>query len=298
MQASKYFNDAYHEILTEVMEADCIELNARTGARIRMMNGPHSFKLDLTKDHSLPVAGNRKYYPHISAAEVAWQFMGTKDPTFILQHAPKLWEKFVEDGELKTAYGWRWQHAFGRNQLWLAIDELKNNPTNRQLWVQAWDPAKDGLGGHQPKNIPCPLGFAISREANLLHMSVFIRSSDLFVGLPYDVMAYALTLDAIAATVGATAGFIHFTLHHPHLYETHWDAAEACLKKDFLAKHGKDAKIYENASFIWKVSHQPRLPGWDIQTILDDPEAYVRAVQQLSRLVDDHPWKYGPEVVV
>jgi thymidylate synthase len=59
------------------------EVNARTRVRIKMLEGGHSFKLDL-RDGRLPVAGNRRYFPRVAAAEAAWQFMGTKDPAFIV----------------------------------------------------------------------------------------------------------------------------------------------------------------------------------------------------------------------
>ena len=246
MQA-KSFHEAYRGLLSELMNHGVTEVNERTKTEIKMLQGAHSFKLDLS-DGRLPVAGNRRYYPHVAAAETAWQFMGTKDPKFILGKAPKLWSKFLEtetarfggrdaddDDEvverqvLKTAYGYRWRHAFGRDQLELAVQELKTNPTNRQLFISAWDPRSDGLGGPQPKNIPCPVGFTVSRFGNDLHMAVFIRSSDVFVGLPYDVMGYALTADAIAVTVGLRPKSLHFTLAHAHLYKPHWNATRACL---------------------------------------------------------------------
>ena len=122
MQA-KSFHEAYRGLLSELMNHGVTEVNERTKTEIKMLQGAHSFKLDLS-DGRLPVAGNRRYYPHVAAAETAWQFMGTKDPTFILGKAPKLWSKFLEtettrlggrdaddDDEvverqvLKTAYG-------------------------------------------------------------------------------------------------------------------------------------------------------------------------------------------------
>lgn len=284
------FSVAYRELLSELARG-IVERNARTGVNILMLEGGHSFKLDLNGE--IPVAGNRQYFPHIAASETAWQFMGTKDPSFILSKAPKLWSKFVEqeliDGEtnpagqtisvLKTAYGYRWRKAFGRDQLMLAVKELRDNPTNRQLWVQAWDPRCDGLGGPQPKNIPCPIGFSISRSNLDLHMSVFIRSSDVFVGLPYDVMCYALTLDAIAASVGCVPKTIHFTLGHAHLYEPHWGMAEKSYNEEWL----------DNCS--------PLLPGFPIQAIESDPEAYVAWVKHKTAFARKHPWNPMPDVI-
>jgi len=306
-------HEVYRNILSEIMNRGVTEENARTKTKIKMIQGGYSFKLDLT-DGRLPIAGNRRYYPHIAAAETAWQFMGTQDPTFIVGKAPKLWSKFVEtevveqdrgNGPinvekqvLKTAYGFRWREAFGRDQIALACNELINNPTNRQLFISAWDPSSDGLGGKQPKNIPCPVGFTVSRFGDDLHMSVFIRSSDVFVGLPYDVMCYSLTADAIAATVGIRPASLHVTLAHPHLYKPHWNAVKACLTGDWSAGEWREQKEFAGASTDWASDVSPNLPGWNIAMIEEQPDAYVDVVKQLARRTRQNSWDPMPELVL
>jgi len=294
---TRSMHEAYRGLLCDLMNRGVTETNARTKTDIKMLQGATSFKLDLTSGR-LPVAGNRRYYPHVAAAEAAWQFMGTKDPAFILGKAPKLWSKFVEDGELKTAYGYRWREHFGRDQLDLTIDELMSNPTNRQLFISAWDPANDGLGGPQPKNIPCPVGFTVSRFGDDLHMSVFVRSSDVFVGLPYDVMVYALTLDAIAATVGCRPATLHFTLAHPHLYEPHWKAVAACTVDGSVTGRDEyhDPRL-KGASTSWCDHCEPNLPGWSIDKIVTAPDDYVDTVKLLAKRVQNNSWDPMPEVI-
>jgi len=311
---TKSMHEAYRGLLSGIMNHGVEELNERTRTRIKMVQGATAFKLDL-RDGRLPVAGNRAYYPHVAAAETAWQFMGTQDPEFILSKAPKLWSKFLEketyttnnaDGKgpveaerdvLKTAYGYRWREHFGRDQLALAVDQLVNNPTNRQLFISAWDPAADGLGGPQPKNIPCPVGFTVSRFGDDMHMSVMVRSSDVFVGLPYDVMVYALTADAIAATAGLRPATLHFTLAHPHIYEPHWDPTRACLGHEFTSRELYHNKKLEGASSTWASSCEPNLPGWTIQQIVDCPTQYVENVKLLAKRVTRNSWDPTPEVI-
>lgn len=277
-------HETYHGLLTELRHRGMSETNARTGVVIKMLSGGHAFKLDLSSGR-LPVAGNRRYWPHVAAAETAWQFMGTKDPEFIVGKAPRLWRKFIEDGELKTAYGYRWRQHFGRDQLELAMEELQSNPTNRQLFISAWDPATDGLGGPQPKNIPCPVGFSLTRTADVLHCSVFVRSSDVFVGLPYDVMGYALTVDAIAASCGLRPGTLLFTLAHPHLYEPHFQDTWDCVDMD-------------GPHYDWATDVEPNLPGWSVEQVLADPHGYVDQVKVLANRVNKNDWDPMPELVV
>ena len=291
--------EAYRGLLTELHHRGTTETNERTGTDIKMLEGGVSFKLDVSE--RLPVAGNRRYWPHVAAAEVAWQFMGTQDPDWILEKAPKVWQDFVEDGKLKTAYGYRWRNHFGRDQLQLAVNELRDNPTNRQLFVSAWDPSTDGLGGPQPKNIPCPVGFTVSRSRNVIHMSVFIRSSDVFVGLPYDIMGYALTLDAIAAQVGCSPGTLHLTLAHPHIYKPHFDMVKACTAGLCSAdwKEAKEMGVSADTSLMhWTTPVEPALPAWRIDDIRNDPDGYVDHVKRLASRVASSPWSPKPMVVV
>lgn len=280
------FNDVYCELLKDLLGQADAETNERTGEKIRMLEGGTSFKLSL-ENGRLPVAGNRRYYPHVAAAEVAWQFMGTKDPSWILGKAPKIWQDFTEDdGTVECAYGYRWRRHFGRDQLALALGELQRHPTNRQIYVSAWDPYCDGLGGPQPKNVPCPVGFSLTRTGDLLHISVFIRSSDVFVGLPYDVMTYALTLDAMAAALDLKPGTLHFTLAHAHVYEEHWkfvnrSVTDRLVKSNWLGHEG-----------------EPQLPCVTVHEIEKQPDEYVERVRRLTGRAEKHDWDPKPVVVV
>lgn len=284
---SQSMHEAYQSLLTELYHSGETEINTRTGVGIKMLDGGHSFKLDLSNGR-IPIAGNRRYWPRVAAAETAWQFMGTQSPDWILSKAPKIWQDFVEDGKLKTAYGYRWRRHFGRDQLALAMFELISNPTNRQLYISAWDPSSDGLGGPQPKNIPCPVGFSLTRVGEYINCSVFIRSSDVFVGLPYDVMGYALTLDAVAATVGCNPGTLHVTLAHPHYYDPHAEYVKDCIIETDTHDDRSD----------WFTNVEPSLPGWTVAMIENDPDGYVDQVSRLSNRVDHNPWNPMPELII
>ncbi len=279
-------NAVYRDLLSEIYEHGTREVNRRTGVEITLLRGAYSFKLDLA-DGRLPVPGNRSYAPHVAAAETAWQIMGTRSAEWILEQAPKIWQDFVEDGYVKAAYGYRWRSHFGRDQLAMAVTQLCENPTNRQLYVSAWDPSTDGLGApDQPKNLPCPVGFSLTRTGDEVHCSVFIRSSDVFVGLPYDVMGYALTLDAVAASCGLTPGTLHVTLAHPHYYESHYDFVRQCLAGDQPGR--------------WEDALDAQLmPRWSIDRVWNNPDMYVERVREDARDARlHHPWNPKPKVVV
>lgn len=272
------FRLAYHSLLCELKTAG-IERNKRTGVLTKRLDGAHSFKLDLRRG-KLPVPGNRRVYPRVAAVETAWEMLGTQDPDFVLARAPKIWQDFVEDGKIKCAYGYRWRYHFGRDQVGMALQALAEDPSNRQVYVSAWDPSADGLGASdQPKNIPCPVGFSLTRTDDMMHLSVFIRSSDVFVGLPYDVMGYALKLDAFAASRECKPGTLHVTLAHPHVYEPHFEMLEESLGR------------------VWETD-EPNLPGWAVGQIMQDPDGYVEVVKRLAARANCWPdWDPKPELV-
>jgi thymidylate synthase len=276
MSAARFF-DHHGDLLGDLLRHGVVETNARTGTRVRVHRGGTAFALDLS-DRTLPVCGTRKLFPGTAAAEVAWFLSGDRDVTWLRKYAP-IWDKFVEDDgvTVAAAYGYRWRSHFGRDQVLDALQALNRDPSDRRVLVSAWDPGQDGLG-RPSKNVPCPTHFTLNVLAGELHSSLFIRSSDVFVGLPYDVMGHALLMDAMARELRLSPGVMHVTLAHPHLYESHWALAEECLDQE-------------------PVAEQPALPGWTVAAILGARDAYVARVKELARAVRWPDFSPRPEVV-
>lgn len=189
----------------------------------------------------------------------------------------------VQDGPeffdgVSAAYGYRWRRHFGRDQLRLAVDALRANPTDRRVVVSAWDPAEDGLGAEGQKNVPCPAMFTLSISEGHLHSTMLLRSSDVFVGLPYDVLGHALLMDAVAAELGVPLGTAQFTLAHAHLYESHWEMAREAVRQ-------------------LPVVPDQSLPGWTLRAIETHRDMYVEAVRRDSSAHEWPTYRPSPEVV-
>lgn len=278
---SSMFPSLYEDILWRTYRSGHEERNARTGHVVRVYpHGPLSFAIDLGEDELLPVVGNRKLFPATAAAEVAWMLMGTQNAEFMLKHAKVVWEKFVEpihladkigDGGrsvdimgVKAAYGYRWRRHFKRDQLGQALSALVANPTDRRIWVSAWDPALDGLGAQGQVNVPCPVGFTLSIVDGRLCSALMLRSSDLFVGLPYDVMGHAMLMAVLATSLRLKLGTMHFTLAHPHLYDSHFEFVDYSLRQ---------------------ASRRAKVPllGWELSRVEADPEGFVGAYKAHSQ---------------
>lgn len=283
------FYDVYGALLAWTFQAP-VEANERTGTRVRVGRGGTAFRVDLS-DGLLPTIGFRKTFPKSAAAEVAWYVRGEQDADFIRKYAP-LWDKFVEplvkredlfNGDemmegVKSAYGYRWRRHFGRDQLRLAVEALRKDPSDRRVYVSAWDPAEDGLGAQGQRNVPCPTSFTFSVTGGELHSSLFLRSSDVFVGLPYDVMGHALLMDAVAHELRIRPGVMHVTLAHAHLYESHWELTAEALKQE-------------------PVVPAMQLPGWSLSQVERDPHDYVQRYAEEAKQFQWPAYSPRPEVI-
>lgn len=293
------FNETYQALVEGLVDHGHREVNARTGVGIRV-GDPTSFTVDLSDDR-LPMCGIRKTYPKTAAAEVAWFLLGRKEVDFIRGYAP-IWDKFVEDDgrTVAGAYGHRWRNHFGRDQVADAVETLASNPTDRRTFVSAWDPGQDGLG-RPSKNVPCPVGFTMSVTDGRLNSTLLIRSSDVFVGLPYDVMGHALLMKAMQSSITLQQerfygegkaelrglGKMHVTLAHPHLYEPHIDMADTALS--LLPGDREERRA---------MAEGLRMPDWGVKRIVQLPDGYVDLVATRAKGLRQPDYSCRPELVV
>lgn len=224
------FSAQYAGLLNRLLgPAGVRETNRRTGQGIAVL--PEGAHLTADLRHGLlPVVDVRLTRPRTAAAEVAWFLTGARRVDELHRHGVRIWDDFAEAGEVDTAYGWRWRRAFGRDQLREAVETLVEDASSRRVFVSAWDPSRDGMRACQ-LNSPCPVGFTLSTAGGALNSTLLLRSSDVFVGLPYDAMGHCVLVTAIAQELELPAGMVSFALAHPHLYDGHRDDAAEGLRR-------------------------------------------------------------------
>lgn len=295
-----HFAEQYHKLLSTLLSREP-ETNARTGHRIKAEFGGVTMRINL-RDGTVPVCGHRKQFPHQSAAELAWFLMGTRSIKPLRDLGCGFWDKFVDelpDGilsvpgseQVRNAYGYRWRQHFHRDQIAESVASLCEDPSSRQVLVSAWDPSLDGLANKGAKNIPCPASFTFSIVGGCLHSTLLIRSSDVFVGLPYDVMGHAMLMDVIASSVKYPSfpgsrdvkrprlGVMQVTLAHPHLYDSHWEQAQECVD-------GYRGPITG-----------PEMAGWELGRVEGSPSGFVDLYRERSKRVYWPAIMKRPEVI-
>lgn len=180
------FDKEYKRLLREIMDNGIEELSERTGHKTKSLAGL-TMVLDLSR--GFPLLTLRKIPLKLFVAEQAWYLSGSRRPDDFLSDFTRIWDDFSElDGVVTAAYGYRWRHFFGRDQIKDLIKLLQKEPSSRQGVVVTWDPASDGLNpNRKKKNVPCPYSFVVNIIGNKLNLHNVVRSNDMLLGFPHDV---------------------------------------------------------------------------------------------------------------
>ncbi len=223
------FDLKYQLIIKDIMENGIEEYHDRTGKKVRALPGVQ-FQIDIERD-GFPILTLRKNPFKSAIAEVIWFISGEKDPAF-LRKFTKMWDLFLEeDGTIAAAYGYRWKHHFGRDQLGKLVELLEKEPTSRHGVVVTWDPRDDGYGGTPKKNVPCPYTFTVNIIGGRLHLHNIIRSNDMILGCPFDTFGFSLLLCILAQKLNVKPGIYTHSISNAHIYENHYTGAEEIIKR-------------------------------------------------------------------
>ncbi len=142
--------------------------------------------------------------------------------------------------DMGRIYGANWR-GFGASrevsyapwvdQIDVALKLLRSNPESRRILVSAWDPtALD-----QCALPPCHVLFQLlPRSDGTLHMTMYQRSCDMFLGVPFNIASYALLLELFAAWSGRRAATLTMFLADAHIYVNHIDQVKEQLSREPL----------------------------------------------------------------
>ncbi len=105
---------------------------------------------------------------------------------------------------------------------------IRKSPDSRRLIVSAWNPA-DVPDMALP---PCHTLWQVRIIGGKLHLQLYQRSADMFLGVPFNIASYALLQAMLAHVTGYEPGdFVH-TMGDAHIYSNHVEQVKLQLSRE------------------------------------------------------------------
>ena len=130
-------------------------------------------------------------------------------------------------GDFGPIYGYQWRNKESDwdefvDQIAKLIEGIKKDPYSRRHLVVSW--AADQIDAMVLP--PCHYAFQVYINKDNMDMLVNIRSSDVPLGLPFNVSSYALLLHILCELTGYIPNQLTFVLGDAHIYENQVEAME------------------------------------------------------------------------
>ncbi len=267
---------AYLEIVKKILDTG-EQKSDRTGTGTLAVAGA-MFEHDLTL--GFPMLTTKKVPFKVVATELEFFIKGITDKQWLKDRNCHIWDewcsplkapyahdadtkaKMAAERDLGPIYGFQWRHfgadyvnfdtdytGQGIDQLKIAVNALKNNPTDRRMIVMAWNPTKL----NEMALPPCHYGFQLTAINGRLNLMWNQRSVDTMLGLPFNITSYALLLHLLAKETGLKEGKLIGFLGDVHIYNNHLDGAREQLTRD-PDKYKLPQVVTENFTsiFDWK----------------------------------------------
>lgn len=221
-------------------------------------------RFDLSTGH-FPLLTTKKMNFKAIAAELLWFIAGDTNAGTLINQGVNIWNEWTPaykrggmeevkrcfaqnnqhyDLELGPVYGAQWRefgleahhdgvqrietHS-GFDQLKWVVERIKTNPECRRLIISAWNPhdvPKMGLP-------PCHVLMQFRVIGTKLHLQMYQRSADVFLGVPFNIASYALLLLMVAKVTGYEPGdFVH-TFGDVHIYANHVEQIKEQLSRNW-----------------------------------------------------------------
>ena len=176
---------------------------------------------DLTKNILVHPIRNLSY--RFAVAEWLWIAAGREDVATIGRYNRHL-AQFSDDGvNFAGAYGKRLAP-----QIDYLLEQLKK-PGSRQAVASIWTPSPAAS-----KDIPCTMTWQLLARDGKLHAIVNMRSSDVWLGIPYDFYNFSQLTNSLSGELGLLPGSLTFNLGSSHLYDRDREKAQKVLDQSDL----------------------------------------------------------------
>lgn len=225
------------------------------------------FTIDYAQQNIID-APSRKLNYRFMVAEWLWMSFGRSDVETLAAYN-SIMRQYSDDGVFLTgAYGPHIKAGAGR-----ALARLEADRVSRQAVIQIPRPRV------MTKDEPCTLSFQLLDRADRLNMIVTMRSSDLWLGLPYDVFSFSMLLNCYAGELGREPGWLTINAGSAHVYERDLPAVKALI-------------LDYPHSDLWSPALPGMPPAWLEDVLIHRDRASIQAREE------DQDWLAYAEVLL
>lgn len=220
----------YHQLMKRILH-DGVKKEDRTGTGTLSVFG-HQMRFNLAD--GFPVLTTKKLHLRSIIHELLWFLKGDTNIAYLKENEVTIWDEWADlNGDLGPVYGYQWRSWPASDgtyidQIYQAVDLIKNKPDSRRIIVSAWN-----VG--EIKNMalpPCHAFFQFYVADGKLSCQLYQRSADVFLGVPFNIASYALLVMMMAQVTDLEPGeFVH-TLGDAHLYTNHLEQTNLQLSRD------------------------------------------------------------------
>lgn len=216
----------YLDLLEKILSQG-VRQNNRTGTDTLAIFG-HSMRFDL-KD-GFPLLTTKRVFLKGIIHELLWFLRGDTNIKYLQDNGVHIWDEWADaDGNLGPVYGSQWRNWDDRvDQIQDLVKLIRTNPSSRRQLVTAWNPVEVP---HMALP-PCHCLFQTAVMGGRLHMQLYQRSCDTFLGVPFNIASYSLLLMMLAQQTGLEPGEFVWTGGDVHLYVNHLDQARLQLTRE------------------------------------------------------------------
>lgn len=233
---------AYLDLLRDI-RTNGIDKGDRTGTGTRSVFG-RQLRFDLTA--GFPILTTKKVHFKSVVNELIWFLSGDTNTQWLRENGVSIWDEWAtEAGELGPVYGAQWRRWPTRDgeaidQIAYVLDCLKNRPDSRRILFHGWNveylpdetqSPQENVDAGRMALPPCHLLYQFYVADGALSALLFIRSSDTFLGLPFNIASVALLTHMLAQQSGLRVGEIVITLGDAHIYSNHKEQVARQLER-------------------------------------------------------------------
>ncbi|SMO91188.1 thymidylate synthase [Paracoccus laeviglucosivorans] len=227
----------YHSALRTVLEQGS-ESTDRTGTGTISYFG---MQCRYPLSEGFPLVTTKKLHLRSIVHELLWFLTGDTNIRYLQENGVSIWDEWADaNGDLGPVYGHQWRHfptireQDGRvvvgevDQIAQLVERIRTSPDSRRLIVSAWNPGEVD----QMALPPCHTLWQVRVQNGKLHLQLYQRSADMFLGVPFNIASYALLTHMLAHVTGYEPGdFIH-TMGDAHIYLNHMEQVQTQLARE------------------------------------------------------------------